>query len=101
MLLTNVWNRMMRRPVAPRRQQTQRKRSPHRRSFLPRLEMLEDRTVPSTLTVTSPADSGDGSLRAMIAAAQSGDQIVFDASLRGQTITLTSGELAISKSLDV
>jgi hypothetical protein len=53
------------------------------------------------LTVTSPADSGDGSLRAVIAEAQSGDQIVFDDSLRGQTITLTSGELAVTKDLDI
>src|SRR6516165_9288366 len=70
-------------------------------SFLPRLEILEDRTVLSTWTVTSPADSGDGSLRAMIAAAQNGDQIVFDPSLQGQTITLTSGQLTVTKSLDI
>src|SRR5262249_11918615 len=79
------------------------KRRPARlgQSCLPRLEILEDRTVPSTLTVTSPADSGDGSLRAMIAAAQNGDQIVFDPRLQGQTITLTSGQLAITRSLDI
>jgi hypothetical protein len=68
---------------------------------VPRLELLEDRTVLSTWTVTSPADSGDGSLREAIAAAQNGDQIVFDDSLRGQTITLTSGQLAVTKSLDI
>jgi hypothetical protein len=51
----------------------------------------------STLLVTSPADSGPGSLRAVIVAAQSGDQIVFDQSLSGQTITLTSGPLAITQ----
>src|SRR6266540_213772 len=39
------------------------------RSFLPRLEVLEDRTVPSTFTVTTLADSGPGSLRAAITAA--------------------------------
>ncbi len=55
----------------------------------------------STLLVTSPADSGPGSLRAVIIAAQSGDQIVFDQSLTGQTIALTSGQLAIDKSLDI
>jgi hypothetical protein len=59
------------------------------------------RRIISTLTVTSVADSGDGSLRAVIAAAQSGDKIVFDESLQGQTITLTSGELAITKNLDI
>jgi hypothetical protein len=68
---------------------------------VPRLLVLEDRTLPSTLTVLTNADSGDGSLRAGIADAQSGDQIVFDPSLQGQTITLTSGELAITKSLDI
>jgi hypothetical protein len=71
------------------------------RSFVPRLEILEDRTVPSTLTVLNNLDSGAGSLRDAITAAQSGDQIVFDQSLQGQTITLTSGELAIAKSLDI
>ena len=56
--------------------------------IVPRLEALEDRTVPSTLTVTSAADSGPGSLRAEIAAASSGDTIRFDQDLVGQTITL-------------
>ncbi len=57
--------------------------------------------VPNTLIVASAADSGAGSLRDTIAAAQNGDTIVFDSSLDGQTITLTSGELAIDKSLDI
>src|SRR5262249_952225 len=46
--------------------------------FRPRLEALEDRWLPSTLTVLNNLDSGPGSLRADIAAAQSGDTIVFD-----------------------
>lgn len=57
--------------------------------------------TPNTLIVTSAADSGMGSLRDTIAAAQNRDTIVFDPSLVGQTITLTSGELAIDKSLDI
>jgi hypothetical protein len=65
------------------------------------LELLEDRTVLSTLTVLNALDSGSGSLRATIKAASSGDTIQFDSSLSGQTITLTSGELVISKSLDI
>src|SRR3954447_24114469 len=72
-----------------------------RHRFRPRLEGLEDRTVLSTLTVTNNHDGGAGSLRAAIKAANSGDTIVFAPSLDGQTITLTSGELAISKSLDI
>jgi hypothetical protein len=72
-----------------------------RRSFVPQLESLEERTVPSTLTVSNNLDSGAGSLRAAIKAANSGDTIVFSSSLNGQTITLTSGELAVSKSLDI
>jgi hypothetical protein len=72
--------------------------------IMPRLEALEDRTVPSTLTVTNNLDTGvagDGSLRGEIAAANSGDTINFDSSLAGQTITLTNGELAITQSLDI
>src|SRR5262249_55809036 len=72
-----------------------------KRSFVPRLEGLEDRTVLSTLTVLNNLDSGLGSLRAAIADASSGDTIRFAPSLNGQTITLTSGELAISKNLDI
>src|SRR6516165_5728506 len=63
--------------------------------FRPALEMLEDRCVPSTLTVTNTLDSGAGSLRAEIRAAHDGYTIVFAPSLVGQTITLTSGELLI------
>ena len=48
-----------------------------------RLELLEDRSVPSTLTVLNNSDAGAGSLRATIAAAHSGDTIVFDSSLVG------------------
>jgi hypothetical protein len=70
--------------------------------IVPRLEALEDRTVPSMLTVTSAADdSTAGTLRAAIAAANSGDTIQFTPSLAGQTITLTQGELTITKSLDI
>jgi hypothetical protein len=76
-------------------------RTNHRR-IVPWLEALEDRTVPSTLRVTSAADDGSaGTLRAVIAAAKSGDTIDFDPSLAGQTITMTQGELAVAKSLDI
>ena len=72
-----------------------------RRAFPAHLELLQDRTVLSTLTVLNALDSGAGSLRDTIRAASSGDTIQFDSSLSGQTITLTSGELAIAKSLDI
>ncbi len=68
-----------------------------------RLEHLEDRCVPSTLTVLNNSDtgaSGDGSLRGEIAAAASGDTINFDPSLSGQTITL-SQTLSITKSITI
>src|SRR5262249_27024072 len=71
------------------------------RSFLPRLEFLEDRSTPSTLTVLNNLDSGAGSLRAAIAAAHNGDTVVFASSLSGATITLTSGEPAINERLDI
>src|SRR5439155_4822030 len=80
----------------PRRSSSERSRS-----FRPRLESLEERTVLSTLTVSNTLDSGKGSLRDAIKKANSGDTIVFDSSLNGQTITLSSGELAITQSLDI
>src|SRR5258708_34647655 len=69
--------------------------------FRPTLEALEQRWVPSTVTVRNNLDSGAGSLRAEIAAAHNGDTIVFAPSLDGQTITLTSGELLIRKNLTI
>jgi parallel beta-helix repeat protein len=69
--------------------------------FRPQLEALEDRWVPSTLTVTNNLDSGAGSLRAEVAAAHNGDTIVFAPGLDGQTITLTSGEIDINKSITI
>ncbi|MEQ9235281.1 DUF4114 domain-containing protein [Coleofasciculus sp. E2-BRE-01] len=55
----------------------------------------------TTITVTSAADSGAGSLRAAIAQAQAGDTIQFDSSLANQTITLTSGQLEVDKDLTI
>lgn len=55
----------------------------------------------STLTVLNTADSGPGSLRAEIAAANNGDTIRFAHELAGKTITLTSGELVVGKSVDI
>src|SRR5438552_19217029 len=73
-----------------------------RRRFVPRLETLEDRTVLSTLTVTSPLDDGSaGTLRAVIGAASPGSTIVFASSLNNKTITLTQGQLNLNKSLDI
>ena len=72
-----------------------------RSGFRPWLEALESRQLLSTLTVSSASDSGSGSLRAEIAAAQSGDTIIFAGSLSGETITLTSGELEPAKNLTI
>jgi hypothetical protein len=72
-----------------------------RRAFVPRLDSLECRCLPSTFTVVSPADSGVGTLRNAVALAASGDTIAFDPSLSGQAITLTSGELRVTKALRI
>jgi hypothetical protein len=68
----------------------------------PRLEALEDRLVPATLSVTDASDllSDPGSLRHQLALAQSGDTIQFAPNLSGQTISL-SGPLAINQSLSI
>jgi hypothetical protein len=53
----------------------------------------------TTITVTNGNDSGPGSLRQALADANDGDTINFDASVG--TVTLTTAELAISKSVTV
>jgi predicted outer membrane repeat protein len=55
----------------------------------------------AVLTVTNTQDSGAGSLRDTIAAAVDGDTIQFDASLSGQTITLTSAQIVVAKILTI
>lgn len=60
--------------------------------------VLTRANVPVTRIVTTTADSGAGSLRAALAAATSGDIIGFAPNVTG-VITLTSGELSVSKSV--
>ena len=55
----------------------------------------------TTLVVTSTADSGMGSLRATLAAANDGDTIQFDPALNGQTIGLTTDELVIDNDITI
>lgn len=69
-----------------------------RRRFQLRMESLEDRRVPST--VSNLADSGPGSLRDAIANTPAGGTIDFQAGLSG-TIKLTSGELVIDHNLTI
>jgi len=51
------------------------------------------------LTVTNTQDSGAGSLRDTIAQAQAGDVIQFDPALTNSRITLTGGDIDITKSV--
>src|SRR5262245_54674047 len=77
-------------------------RAAGRRPFVPRLDVLEDRTVPSTFTVTNLSDSGTGSLRAALTAANTApgaDVIKFKAGLTG-TIPLAS-ELSVTDDLTI
>ena len=59
------------------------------------------RVSANTLTVTNTNDSGAGSLRQAIADAMPGDTIDFNLAGCPCTITLTSGELVIGKSLTI
>jgi hypothetical protein len=72
------------------------------RSCRPRLEVLEDRILPSTFLVTNLDDHGSGSLRAAVQSADldSGSTINFAANLHG-TIKLTGGELDITTSMTI
>ncbi|OQX23624.1 MAG: hypothetical protein BWK80_24915, partial [Desulfobacteraceae bacterium IS3] len=53
------------------------------------------------ITVTATGDSGAGTLREAIAGICSGGAITFASSLAGQTIALTTGEMAIDKNLTI
>ena len=55
----------------------------------------------ATLTVTTTADNGAGSLRDALAVASDGDTIQFDSALNGQTISLTSGELVVDTDVTI
>ncbi|PYJ13000.1 MAG: hypothetical protein DME94_11405 [Verrucomicrobia bacterium] len=54
-----------------------------------------------TITVINTNDSGPGSLRQALAAVNDGDTINFDSALNGQTILLTTAELAIAKNVTI
>jgi hypothetical protein len=83
-----------------RRSRARRKAAPQRR--VSRLDVLEDRTLLSTLLVKSAADDGSaGTLRAVLAAAHSGDTIQFARALDGQTITLTQGQLVVNQGVTI
>jgi hypothetical protein len=58
-------------------------------------------TVLHSTVVKNTNDSGNGSLRDVIACALDGETITFDPSLSGQTITLTTGEILINKNLTI
>src|SRR5262249_58482318 len=66
--------------------------------FHPRLEGLEDRCLPST--VTNLADAGPGSLREAITTTEPGGVVDFEPGLAG-AITLTTGTLTIAKDLTI
>src|SRR6266404_5368504 len=53
------------------------------------------------IVVTNTNDSGPGSLRQAIMLANNGDMIDFDPALNGQSVTLTSDELLISKNIAI
>jgi hypothetical protein len=68
---------------------------------LARKTTTEGNRPANVITVTNGNDSGPGSLRQALADANNGDTINFDASLKGQIIALTSGELVIDKSITI
>ena len=62
---------------------------------------IGDACESATGTITNTNDSGAGSLRQALVDAHDGDTIDFDSSLNGQTITLTSGQLIVDKSVTI
>jgi hypothetical protein len=92
---------LLHRCISPGKRQTAPRGSPAQQRFRPELVPLEARCLPSTLLVTSLADSGPGTLRGQIAAAAPGDTVQFVSSLYGGTVNLTSGQLEINKNLTI
>jgi hypothetical protein len=60
-----------------------------------------DLLAPPVVTVMNTDDAGAGSLRQAVIDAPDGATIQFDASIAGQTIVLTTGEIAIEKTLTI
>ncbi len=56
---------------------------------------------PTELTVTSAADGGPGSLREALGLIAEGGTIDIDASLAGQTLSLTSGQLVVPRGVTI
>jgi beta-glucanase (GH16 family) len=54
-----------------------------------------------TVTVSSVADSGPGSLRKALGSVCLGGTVAFDPALAGQTITLRSGPLTLAKNVNI
>ena len=104
-VLQRQYRTRFRRNARARLSRNQYKCAPRISSAPPRrtIEVLEDRTLLTAFTVVNTNDSGAGSLRAAIEAANAGggaDTISFDAALAGQTIVLTD-ELLISDDLTI
>src|SRR6266567_5383441 len=55
----------------------------------------------NTITVTSTADSGFGTLRQALADALNGDTINFDLPIGFHTIILSTGELLVNKNITI
>ena len=72
-----------------------------RTRFAPVLDGLEVRALLSNIVVTNNDDSGTGSLRQAIESAPSGATISFANSLRGETITLSSGPLVLNQNVGI
>jgi len=75
--------------------------TPELSSVLRSAAIASSQSTLTTITVTSAADSGRGSLREAIATATAGSTIRFASSLKGKTIVLKTGQLAITKNLTI
>ena len=83
-------------------QHKSRRSSAKRRTrFAPVCDGLEARALLSNIVVTDNDDSGPGSLRQAIMNAPSGATISFANSLKGETITLSSGPLALNRNVNI
>jgi hypothetical protein len=72
-----------------------------RHSFRPALLALEDRTVPTILSVTDYGASDLGAVDQVLADPTNSDIIQFDHSLTGRNVDLSSGTILLDKNLSI
>ena len=99
--LVAIFSRLTSKGTSGKHHSSRRGNLKRRTRFAPVCDGLEVRALLSNIVVTNNGDSGPGSLRQAITSAPSGATILFANSLRGETITLSSGPLVLNQNVNI